>query len=208
MKSGAVWSSILSKFACSYGFYMFLSKIPAYLDQAYNVDIVENGFICAAAFGSYGLLCFLSPYLSNWMIERKKWNKLMIRKLFQAIAMLIPCICLIAITLVDDKTIMIILLIMAMLSYGFFTGGEWTMVSEYSPNFVGVISGLIHMPGFITGFLSPYIVGMILDSNIGGNGDERFKWNISFWISASLYFICYLAFYFLSTVEQENWDKI
>ena len=184
---------------------MFLSKIPAYLDSEYNVSIVDNGFICGAAFGSYGLFCFIAPYISNWMIDRLNISVLTTRKLFQAIAMLIPCICLLAITFINDKTIMIILLIMAMLSYGFFTGGEWTMISEYAPNFVGVVSGFTHILGFIAGFLAPYIVGMILDSNIG---DERFKWNVAFWISAALYFIGYLAFWFLCTVEQQNWDKI
>ncbi|KAH7639660.1 sialin [Dermatophagoides farinae] len=205
LKSGAVWSSQLSKFACSYGFYMLMSKIPAYLDRLYNINIVDNGFICAAAFASYGLSCFIAPYISNWMIDRLNISVLTTRKLFQAVAMLIPCICLLAITFVYDKTIMIILLIMAMLSYGFFTGGEWTMISEYAPNFVGVVSGFIHILGFMSGFLAPYIVGVILDSNIG---DERFKWNVAFWISAALYFIGYLAFWFLCTVEQQNWDKI
>lgn len=202
--SKAVWASILSKLACSFGFYMFLSKLPNYLNKVHKVNIVHNGYINAATFASYGCSCFLAPFLADYIIKSMKISTIRVRILFQGIAMMTPAICLIIITLIHEKIIIIIIIITAMFGYGFVTGGEWTLVSDYSPNFVGSVSGFVHILGFIAGFLAPDIIGIILDSDIG---DLEFKWNISFYISAILYAICYVLFCFTVSDQQQHWDR-
>ncbi|KAI7685869.1 Sialin, partial [Sarcoptes scabiei] len=202
--SSAVWASILSKISCSYGFYMMLSKLPAYLDSVHSIDIVQNGTINGAILMSYGISCLIAPYLSVFLLKRTNLQLWTVRKIFQGIAMLAPAICLASITFTSDNVILsITLLIVAMFGYGFFTAGEWTMISEYAPNNVGTVSGAAHILGLIMGFLAPYIVGIILDSNLG---DLQFKWNLNFYITSVLYLLGYLAFLILGTVRQQQWD--
>ncbi|XP_027194334.2 sialin-like [Dermatophagoides pteronyssinus] len=208
--STAVWSSIISKSACSYGYFMFLSKLPSFLHSVYHIDITYNGFINSATALAYGITCFLSPYIVNQMIVKQYFKRpVIIRKLSQTIAMLVPAICLILITIFDkedDKIIVIILLIIAMFGYGFVTGGEWTMVSDYAPNFVGTVSGITLMLGFINGILAPYIVGLILDSTIASTIIQR--WHIAFLISAFYYIFALIIFIIFGTDQQQYWDVI
>lgn len=189
---------------------MFLSKLPSFLHSVYHIDITYNGFINSATALAYGITCFLSPYIVNQMIVKQYFKRpVIIRKLSQTIAMLVPAICLILITIFDkedDKIIVIILLIIAMFGYGFVTGGEWTMVSDYAPNFVGTVSGITLMLGFINGILAPYIVGLILDSTIASTIIQR--WHIAFLISAFYYIFALIIFIIFGTDQQQYWDVI
>lgn len=189
---------------------MFLSKLPTFLNSVYHIEIIYNGFINAAASLAYGITCFLAPYICNYMIEKRWFNRsLVIRKLSQTIAMITPAICLLLITIFkdeNDRNIVIVLLIIAMFGYGFITGGEWTMVSDFAPNFVGTVSGVTLMLGFINGILAPYIVGIVLDSNMAPTLLQR--WHIAFCISAIYYIIALIIFLIFGTDEQQYWDVI
>lgn len=90
-----------------------------------------------------------------------------IRKNFAIISILGPAICILLIPQFGcNSLIVIILLFIAMFLYGFMTGGEWPIISEFAPAFSGTVFGIANTPAMATGFVAPFIVGIFLDQNV------------------------------------------
>ena len=118
-----------------------------------------------------------------------------------------PALCLLIITFLGcNSTGAIVLLIVAMLVYGCFTGGEWSTISEYAPNSAGTVFGFANILAFASGVFSPYLVGIVLDSESGGSGLEQ--WNLIFYITVGVYVFGAVIFIVFGTDQQQQWDKM
>ena len=42
--SKQVWSSIIAKTCGSFGYYLFVTELPTYLNNVFGISIVKNGF--------------------------------------------------------------------------------------------------------------------------------------------------------------------
>src|SRR5690625_407661 len=78
----------------AYGFFMVMSKMPAYLASVFALDITNNGAMNGAAMLVFGAISFSVPYLSQWLINRARCRKIHIRKLFQTFSNCGPALCL------------------------------------------------------------------------------------------------------------------
>jgi len=76
-------------------------------------------------------------------------------------------VCFILIPIVDcNKEAVISLLLVGMLLYGFITGGEYSIIPEYAPEFSGTVFGVANTMASATGFIGPLIVGLLLDAGV------------------------------------------
>lgn len=121
--------------------------------------------------------------------------------------MLGPAVCFAAIPSLDgggSNTLVLVLLLGAMFSYGFFTGGEWSTGSEFAPNSAGVVFGVSNMLAFAMGVVAPLLVGVLLDVD---GAQVRTQWAAIFYGTAVFYVLGLLPFLVFGTVTQQEWDK-
>lgn len=204
--SGAVLASTISKMTCGFAFFLLLSKLPTYLVDIFELPIASIGRINSAATFALGVSCLFSAPLSNWIIKRTCLSNIAVRKLFQFICSFGSAVSLALIPTFDTNlTMCIALLIIGMFLYGFLTGGEWTLVTDYAQTFAGMVTGLCSILAFSTGIASPYFVGYILDSDIG---TKTQKWNLIFYTTSVLLIIGNLIFCLLATDKRQPWDII
>lgn len=190
----------------SFGLSLFISKIPTFLHGVFGVAIVYNGILNSGCAFASGLSAFVSAPLANYIIIRFQIRTILVRKIFQTISLLGPAICLCGITLFPDNfNLTVIGLISAMYFSGFYSGGEWTLVSDYAPNFSGTVFGFVGILSYLTGVLVPHMVGVILDSPIGTLNQ---KWNNIFYITSLMYLFGAITFIAFGTDKQQSWDKI
>ncbi|KAH9420534.1 hypothetical protein DERP_000960 [Dermatophagoides pteronyssinus] len=217
--SPVVWSSVICKMCCAFGFFLILNKMPSYFAIVFELTIEENGLISALVVFAFGIGSFISPILCNFFIKHFQISPLLIRKISQNIAMVGPAICLLGITHYHQQqqkcsqNIVFALLIIAMFLHGFFTSGEWTIVSEYSRNYTGSIVGFAHSLAFLMGIIGPWLVGLVFESSststsssFGETAIE--KWNFIFYITTAIYLFGNMIFTIFGTDQQQEWDKI
>jgi MFS family permease len=65
-----------------------------------------------------------------------------------------------------DKTAVIVLLLLGMFLYGFFSGGEYPTIAEYAADLSGTIFGVSYTIAPATGFIGPLIVGLLLEHGV------------------------------------------
>lgn len=78
---------------------------------------------------------------------------------------------------------MIAMLIIANFCVGCSSGGVGPVPSEMTTNFPATVYAIAHMVSCSAGFLAPYVIGVILESNAG---DLQYLWSLVFYISAAL----------------------
>ncbi|KAJ6225123.1 hypothetical protein RDWZM_003668 [Blomia tropicalis] len=206
MSSPTVLGSIITKCANSFGFFMLTSKMPSFLYTIFGVPIVKNGMFSALATSSTGVSSIIASILANRLITRYQIRSIIVRKLMQALSMIGPALALITITLLEcDINSIIIIIFTGMFLYGFVTGGEFTIVSDFAPNFAGTVVGVIFFLPFVQGILAPYLVGFVLDYDAPLSLNE--KWNIIFYFTAGLYILGMITFILTADDKQQDWDK-
>lgn len=167
MTSKLVWTSIIAKVSAGWGYFLLLSKMPSFLDTVYGIPIFHNGIFTALTSLATGITQLIGGPLSGLILKKTKLSKTRIRKIFEHIALIGPAICFGLVTAIPcNSTAVIALLVLAMLLYGFITGGEWPIISEFAPDFAGTIFGIANILSMCTGFVAPYIVGVLLDENV------------------------------------------
>ena len=197
--------SLITKLCSGFGYFLLITKMPSYLSTIFGIQIFQNGSFNAATNFSNGMASLLAPPIANLMIARLGMRRVLVRKLFQSIAMFGPAICLGLIPAMgDNSTPVICLLVGAMLLYGFFTAGEWTIVSEYAPNFAGTVFGFANILAFASGVVAPYVVGVMLDAD---SANSRQQWNTIFYITVGIYVFGGITFLIFGTDQQQDWDR-
>jgi MFS family permease len=141
--------------------------MPSFLSSVYGIPIFQNGIFNALTTLATGIAMLIGGPLSGFILSRTKLSKTRVRKLFQHIALIGPAICIGLVPAVGcDSNVVVVLLVLAMLLYGFITGGEWPVISEFAPDFAGTIFGIANVFAMCTAFVAPYIVGVLLDEDV------------------------------------------
>ncbi len=205
--SRPVLSSLVLKTASGFGYFLLMTKMPSYLSSVLGIKLFSNGLFSGGISLAQGLCALFAAPLSNLIIRRLHCPTLRVRKAFQCVAMLGPAVCFAAIPSLDgggSNTLVLVLLLGAMFSYGFFTGGEWSTGSEFAPNSAGVVFGVSNMLAFAMGVVAPLLVGVLLDVD---GAQVRTQWAAIFYGTAVFYVLGLLPFLVFGTVTQQEWDK-
>ncbi|KAI1289581.1 Sialin [Halotydeus destructor] len=199
-----VWTSIIVKTAQAFGYMMIQTKLPAYLQEVLEVPLHVNGYINSAIYVAVCASMAISGPLSDYMYKTGMMSLINIRKLFQAIANILPAICLALIPLVGTNTTAVYcLLIGSMFGFGFTCGGENPIVGEFAPAFAGHIFGIANTVAAAMGIVAPIFVGYLLEVT-----DELTAWYISFYMSSGLFLFGAIFFALFATVEQQSWASV
>ncbi|CAG2105257.1 unnamed protein product [Medioppia subpectinata] len=207
LTSRCVWASIIWKIAAGWGYYLLLSKMPSYLDKVFGIPIIQNGLFNAMTSLATGVTMAVCGPLSAYVIRKSsaKLSKTAVRKIFATTALMGPAVCLTIITAIGcDSTSVIALLITALFFYGFMTGGEFSMISEYAPDFSGTVFGIAATLSVFPAFLAPYVVGLILDDS----PNDISRWNVVFYITIGVYILGTVVFLVFASAEPQPWGLI
>lgn len=185
--------------------------MPSYLSSILGIKLFSNGLFSGAISLAQGICALLAAPLSNLIIRWLGVRPLHVRKVFQCVAMLGPAACFALIPSFDgggsgssSNGLVLGLLLGAMITYGFFTGGEWTTGSEFAPNSAGVVFGVSNMLAFAMGVVAPLLVGVLLDVE---GAAARSQYAAVFYGTAVFYVLGLIPFLIFGTDQQQDWDK-
>ncbi|KAF8786281.1 Sialin like protein [Argiope bruennichi] len=202
VRSRAVWAVTVAKFAGTWGFTCLLTKLPAYLADVLHFPIQKNGLINASVYTAEILAMFMSGCSSDYLRKKNWLSNTNIRKLFETFALLGPAFCLVLLPVMGCSHWPVVsLIIMSMFFYGMVGGGDIPAFVDIAPELAGTIFGLANGLAGTTGFLSPLIAGIFLDSDHGG----MHQWSKVFYTSCGIYAFGAIFFLIFGSAEPEPW---
>lgn len=125
-----------------------------------------------------------SGLVSEKLIQSGFISRTKCRKCFASVASIGAAICLATVPSVGcSKTFVMALFIMANFTMGCTSGGDGPVPSELTTNYPATVFAIANMVSCSSGFIAPYVIGMILESNAG---DLQYLWSIVFYMAALL----------------------
>lgn len=135
----------------------------------FAVTVIQNGWFNAGTALATGVCMIICGPLSGYLIQKceGRVSRTAIRKSFQTVALIGPALCLAVITAMGcNSTAVVALMITALFLYGFMSGGEFAVISEFAPDFSGTVFGVAATLCVWPSFVAPYVVGLMLDQNV------------------------------------------
>ncbi|GJQ72221.1 hypothetical protein Trydic_g3312 [Trypoxylus dichotomus] len=196
-----VWALIFGQYGHSWLIFFLATNMPKYYSDVLKFDIKQNTMVSSLPYILQWVASVLSGKAGDWMIKKKGYSVVFIRKSYTTVASVFPSLCLLAMPYCGcNSTLVTVFLCISLFTMGPFYCGLKVNVIDVSINFSGTLMAIVNGLGAISGFVSPYIVGLVAPDN------TLSQWKIVMWIifgGASVTNILYVA---MGSANRSKWD--
>ena len=197
--SRTVWCLCAQYFAASYSWYFFITWFPKYLKDARGFNISAESALLAGLplfLGGFGALFagWISPHLSALL-----GNTRTTRKGFGAVGFTLGAALLVISTYIKNPYVAVIAIALVSFCNDLMMPGAWAACMDVGGKYVGTLSGTMNMMGNLGGFVSPIVIGYIIQYTN--------NWNLTFYVTAAVYIagaICWLATDPVTPLEEQT----
>lgn len=196
----------LFKFAVSWNFMVFYTKMPSFLHEVAGVDITSNGVINAMNNICIAISLMTFGYLSEKIIESGWLTRTECRKFFAIFSGFCQALAIASIPYMaanSNLTFLTILLFATSFCNGCQSGSDIPLPSEMTKAFPATLYALLNIIATSTGIIVPPFVAFIL--NVFGE-DRNFGWSVVFYMSSSLTIVSTIIFMLFSSAERQPFD--
>ncbi len=181
LRSKQVWMLCGQYFCLSYGWYFYITWLPTYLKEARHLAFEKSAFLEIMPLFLGGLGSLFCGFVSG-PVTRLTGSVAKTRKIMACIGLTGASFLLILSTYLHDP-------LYAMLAMGFASfcndlvmPGAWGACMDVGGRYAGTLSGAMNMMGNVGGAIAPMATGFILKAT-------HHNWDITFYVSAFLYFM-------------------
>jgi len=161
-----LWQMVLIWFLFDITFWGFVSWLPSYLMKVRGFSLIKTGITGSIPFfvGTVGML--VGGYLSDRMKGQRKW-------MFIPNALIASFFLYMTYTVVSADMVVVYQSISAFFMF-LAMSAFWGLVMDTIPaHIMGSSSGTVNFGGQVAGFISPFVMGYLIDIN-NGSFDEAF----------------------------------
>ncbi|KRT80342.1 membrane transporter, partial [Oryctes borbonicus] len=202
LTNGPVWVLIVSHIALSWGWYIYLTQLPLYMNMVLKFKMNENGAVTALPFFCMFLFSIAYGKFADFLAEKEKLSITNIRKLSTVISSGIPAICCIVIPLVTDRILAVAVMTIHMTFLGSIFSGFLQVHIDLASNFAGTLMSITNTFATLTGISVPIFVGWAIDRD-----PSVASWRLIFWVSTGFYVIHVLTFSIFGTSKEQKFNQ-
>lgn len=148
--------------------YPNLPEIDMLLRVFFLTKTFQNAYIAATPYICQAIFCNVVTRLSDYLISRKLISLAVARRLCNTIGQGGTALAYLSLILADcNRTLAIVCFMLCGSLNGAVYGGFIINPIDISPNYAGVLEGVINGISNVAGFGAPYVAGLILDSEVG-----------------------------------------
>ena len=189
----SLWLLWLQYFTLSYAWYFFVTWFPTYLNEVHKYDLKVQGALMAGLplfFGGFGSLSagYITPALTR-MTGSVRTTRAILGFSGQALA---GC-CLIMATFFQQPILAVLSIALASFFNDTTMPGSWTTCMDIGGKYTGTVSGAMNMMGNFGGVVSPVVLGYVVK--------ETGNWNLTFYLTAGLYFVGATCWLFINSTK-------
>ena len=200
---------MLTDSANTWGIFTLLTNTPTYMKNVQGLDIGKNGLLSGLPFLSRYIGGITLCPIADWILKRNFLSTTNVRRLFNSIGLVIPCLTLIMIAFASpdlecNTNYVISLLCIGMFFNGAISAGHFSSHVDLAPNFAGTLFGISNtFSGGVVGFVVPLVIGALLESK---TMDVFMKWQIVFCLASGIYFLGNLFYVCMISGEVQPWN--
>ncbi|XP_030370470.1 sialin [Scaptodrosophila lebanonensis] len=199
--SMAFYAIMASHFSENWGFYTLLTQLPSFLRDTLNFDLSKTGFLSAVPYLAMGILLAVSGYLADWLQVKGIWTTTQVRRNFNCGAFLSQTIFMILTAYLLDPAWSVVCLTIAVGLGAFAWSGFAVNHLDIAPQHASVLMGIGNTFATIPGIVSPLLTGYIVTEQTST------EWRLVFFISAGIYLIGCVIYWFFASGELQEWAK-
>ncbi|TRY68802.1 hypothetical protein TCAL_04672 [Tigriopus californicus] len=204
MTSWPVIALIVAHMGENWGFNTLLTQTPTYLNNIQHFSLKTNGFLSALPYLLMWLFSIPMGFLADFMISKKGFSIVFVRKFFNSIAFFGPTLGLIWLAFVRcDRTLAVVALSLSVGLNGAVYSGFQVNHTDLSPNYAATLMGITNFFANICGFVTPYVAGAITDQN-----QTIEAWRTVFLISSGFYAFCNIIYLLLGSGSLQSWNDV
>ncbi|CAD7015106.1 unnamed protein product [Ceratitis capitata] len=198
-----VWALVVARSAHSWGFSTLQAEIPTYMKGVLNMDMKKNALYSALPYLAMWCMSYVYLIISDVLLNRKILSLTGIRKTFNTLALWTPAVGLIAVGFLgeDQKTLAVVLMTANVGINAGSTIGSALNTIDLSPNYAGILMGIVNSAANVVPILTPLLVGVIVQ-----DPNSRTQWQIVFIISAAVFFLGNLFYLVFGRMQSQPWD--
>ena len=196
--SSSVWFLCAQYFAASYSWYFFITWFPKYLLTERGLDVKQSALLAGLPLflGGFGALTagWLAPHLS-----RRFGGMRGVRKGFGAVGFTLGAALLVISTYLKNPYAAVLAIALVSFCNDLMMPGAWAACMDVGGKYCGTLSGTMNMMGNLGGFVSPIVIGYIIQYT--GN------WNLTFYVTAVIYLlgaVCWLLTDPVTPLEEQT----
>ncbi|XP_063701342.1 sialin [Culicoides brevitarsis] len=197
--SKPVWAIVASHFSENWGFYTLLTQLPTFLKDTLHFHLEKSGFVSAIPYLTMGVLLSISGYLADWAQIKGYLTTSQVRRYFNCGAFLAQTFFMMLAAYLLHPVGSVICIVIAVGLGAFAWSGFAVNHLDIAPNHASVLMGISNTFATIPGILSPLLSGFIVQNK----GDD--EWKIVFYISASVYLVGCVIYWFWASGELQSW---
>lgn len=203
----AVLANVFSKFFLRWTFYTLVMKLPTYLNDVLHMSPTKNGMVNASMYLVSMLPMLFVGYASEHMISRGFCNRTQCRKIFVGTASVGSAICLACVPSFGcNNTAVIGLLLLGNVFQALDAAGNIPNPGELSKNYATTVFAIVNMLNTSTGFIVPYLIGLILENGKAEHKDPVQVWSIVFYLASGLALLSGLIYSLFGSGERQAFD--
>uniref|UniRef100_A0A182TKA0 Major facilitator superfamily (MFS) profile domain-containing protein n=1 Tax=Anopheles melas TaxID=34690 RepID=A0A182TKA0_9DIPT len=151
LRSCPLWGLIAGQIGHDWGTYLIITDLPKYMKSILHVSVSDNGIVTYTPFFSMWLFSIFGGWLCDVQIRKDCMSRTNARKLWTTIGSILPaCFMMAASYTGQDKVMVVTYFALCVTFLGGFYPGVKVNTNDLSPNFAGVLMGMVNGIGAIT----------------------------------------------------------
>ncbi len=186
------WAALLSpnvlalcvvSFCVSFCFYFYITFLPKYLKDQFQVDYAQSQFISGLPLLLGGFACLAGGFLSDYAIRKtgsKRWG----RSLVPIAGWTAAGLCAFAVSQLHSPVAVMALIVIAFAFQDLGVPSMWSLPTDIGGRFAGTLGGWMNSAGAVGGMLSPLVAAKVSISH---------GWKATFVVFGAVYLLGALA---------------
>uniref|UniRef100_A0A8D8VYQ6 Inorganic phosphate cotransporter n=1 Tax=Cacopsylla melanoneura TaxID=428564 RepID=A0A8D8VYQ6_9HEMI len=184
-----------------WGLFTITTDLPKYMSSVLNFSVKDNGLLSAMPFIFQWLFAILAGWLSDRLVKKKTYSVTVIRKIFTLIGFFGPAIGILLASFAGmNRELAVFSFTLGMAFMGFYYPSIRVNTLDLSPNYAGVLMGIVNGLSSITGIFTPVFTGHVITN------DTLTEWRIVFMVTFSILIVSAIIYLIFGSGEIQPWN--
>lgn len=203
LTSRAVWINTIAQFGGVWGLFTILTQGPSYFRFVHGWDSTKVGIFSGLPHLVRTFMAIAVSQVADYLLRNEMMSRNNVRKIGTTICCIVNGIFVVGLAYAGCNEILAcVFIILATACHGAVSSGPLASIIDISPNYAGVLLGIVNTFCVVPGFISPIIVSYLTFEN-----QSVESWRMVFLICAASLIISGIIYNIFGDSSRQEWNK-